>query len=152
MSLSKRITYLKGMAEGLGLGNSTKEERVLKLIIEILDEMTDELDALSTNVLVLDDDVSSILDDVHSIEATASYVGQEDPEETPPLFAPQAQANTSHSPPRQKTPPPVKPPQFYVVGCPRCQDEITLDEDILKLGHIHCPTCDERLEFDLEDE
>lgn len=141
MSIAKRVTYLKGMAEGLGIGSGTKEERVLQLIIEILDEMSDELEALSSNVLVLDDDVSSILDDVQGLE----YPNTNSKDE-PPLFSMQAtQAETNTAPPQQA-------PEFYTVKCPRCMDELTLDEDILGFGHIDCPTCNERLEFDLEDE
>ena len=137
MSVSKRISYLKGMAEGLGLGNGTKEERVLQLMIEILEEMSNEIEALSANVLVLDDDVSNILDDVLDLENALE-------DEEPPLFAPQASAQSVQ-------PLEVEQPQFYVVNCPRCDDEITLDEDVLSFGHVDCPTCNERLEFDLDD-
>ena len=150
MSISKRITYLKGMAEGLGLGNGTKEERVLQLMIGILEEMSDEIEALSANVLVLDDDVSSILDDVLELENALT----DDFDEEPPLFAPQL-SHTVNTQANQAAPQvskvDVHAPQFYVVNCPRCDDEITLDEDVLGFGHVDCPTCNERLEFDLED-
>ena len=153
MSVSKRITYLKGMAEGLGLGNGTKEERVLQLMIDILEEMSDEIEALSANVLVLDDDVSNILDDV--LELESALTDDFDDDEEPPLFSTQAnhmvnKQTTTHASP-QASPIDVQMPQFYVVNCPRCNDEITLDEDVLSFGHVDCPTCDERLEFDLDD-
>ena len=154
MSVSKRITYLKGMAEGLGLGNGTKEERVLQLMIDILEEMSDEIEALSANVLVLDDDVSNILDDV--LELESALTDDPDDDEEPPLFAaPQLSTainNTQASPPApQVSKVDVQAPQFYVLSCPRCNDEITLDEDVLSFGHVDCPTCNERLEFDLDD-
>ena len=152
MSVSKRITYLKGMAEGLGLGNGTKEERVLQLMIDILEEMSDEIEALSANVLVLDDDVSNILDDV--LELESALTDDPDDDEEPPLFAPQLSCatNTQANPPTpQVSKVDVQPPQFYVLNCPRCNDEITLDEDVLSFGHVDCPTCSERLEFDLDD-
>ena len=39
MELLEKVAYLKGLAEGLGIDDSTKEGKVLKLIIDILDDV-----------------------------------------------------------------------------------------------------------------
>jgi hypothetical protein len=36
------------------------------------------------------------------------------------------------------------------VTCPACDNTITIDEDVLALGKIQCPSCGEILEFDFE--
>ncbi len=41
-------------------------------------------------------------------------------------------------------------PIFYEVTCPACSKTITVDEDVLALGKIQCPSCGEMLEFDMD--
>jgi DNA-directed RNA polymerase subunit RPC12/RpoP len=40
---------------------------------------------------------------------------------------------------------------YYDVTCPKCGEEIHVDEDILLEGEIVCPQCGETLEFDFSD-
>ena len=128
MSIAKRVTYLKGLTEGLGLGNETKEERILHTIIEILDDISVELEELAEDVSALDDDVSVLIEDVEGIEDVLA-----DGDEEGHVCA--------HS----------REPTFYTVKCPSCADEITIDEDVLNLGSIDCPNCGEKLELDLDE-
>lgn len=43
--LPERIAYLRGLAEGLGIPGDTKEGKVLKAIIDVMDEMVEEMRA-----------------------------------------------------------------------------------------------------------
>ena len=38
---------------------------------------------------------------------------------------------------------------LYKVTCPKCGDEVYLDEDTIMTGKIDCPNCGEPLEFDV---
>jgi len=40
--------------------------------------------------------------------------------------------------------------ELYEVTCPACGDSIYVNEDMLDEGFIHCPNCNEKLEFDFE--
>ena len=156
MSITKRVTYLKGLVEGLGLGRDTKEERILHVIIEILDDMTVELADLKEEVIALDEDISQLAEGVEDLEDT--FYDDDEPEVcacpaqpvAPPAPAPTS-APAPVAPPVSRPAPRPPKPSFYAVNCPSCTGEITIDDDILGLGTIDCPNCGEKLEFDLDD-
>ena len=39
MELQEKVAYLKGLAEGLGMDDSTKEGKIINLMIDILDDV-----------------------------------------------------------------------------------------------------------------
>ena len=123
MSLSKRVAYLKGLAEGLNLGQGSKEEKILSVIIDILEEISGEIEDLQDDVLSLDGDIDQLCEDLHDLE---DAIMEEDGG------------------------PAERDAQFFEVRCPRCKHQITIDEDVLDLGSISCPNCNEELEFDLD--
>lgn len=162
MSLAKRITYLKGLAEGLGLGRDTKEEKIMHVMISILDDIAVEFAELKEEVIALDDDLSKLSEGVEDLEDFLEECEEEEehghgyPCYTAPHPMPAATQPIRHpgapTPPSPEPAPPPAEPMFYAVSCPRCSNEITIDEDVLDLGTIDCPNCGEKLEFDLEDE
>ena len=170
MSIGKRVTYLKGLAEGLGLGKETKEERILQLMMELIEDIALEIDELKQIVHDLDDDVIDLAEGVQEIEDELydeDELWQEEEDtccnhhshRAPRTVIQEAKAPKlvqTHAPAAAPTiaavaPPLVRAPQLYAVNCPRCANELTVDEEILDEGFVDCPGCGERLEFDLED-
>jgi len=153
MSIAKRVTYLKGLAEGLGLGKETKEERILQVIIGLLDDISVEIADMKEDIVALDEDVSELAEGMEDLEDTVFDEFDEEEEMDgcccPPIAAPTAPQGHGHH--HQKMQGHAKPPTFYSVSCPSCENEITVDDDVLALGAIDCPNCGEKLEFDLDD-
>jgi len=157
MSITKRVTYLRGLMEGLGLGKDTKEEKILHAMIEILDDIAVELAELKEEIVTLDDDFSELSESVEDLEdlladcdcGCEEEAYTQDNSDTM-LPAPMLQPSAQPSKPPAPTPP--AQPMFYSVSCPNCSNEITLDDGVLELGAIDCPNCGERLEFDLDDD
>ena len=148
MSVLKRVTYLKGLTEGLGLGKETKEEKIIHIMIGILEDVSRELAELKGDVLALDEDVSQLAEGMEDLESTLCERSVSDPAAGPAAPAPapsgggyQGRPNGGHA----------AKPTFYTVNCPSCGNEITVDNDVLGLGTIDCPSCGEKLEFDLDD-
>ena len=135
MSITKRVTYLRGMVEGLELERETKEQKVLHGIIEILDAIAVELEDLDADVMALDDDVSVLVEDMQDLEDTVFEADE------PDCCCPSPPSSHHHH----------NKPQFYTVQCPSCDNEITIDEDVLNMGVIDCPSCGEKLELDAEE-
>ena len=50
MKLTEKAAYLKGLMEGLGIDESTKEGKVLKAMSELLAEMADAIQELDQDV------------------------------------------------------------------------------------------------------
>ena len=122
MELTEKVAYLKGLVEGLGIDEKSKEGKVFGNIIDILEDMAltisdleDGMDLMTDQLESMDEDIEELRDDVYDIEDDDDYEGE-----------------------------------LYEVKCPSCGDTICIDEDMLDEGEIECPGCGENLEFDLD--
>lgn len=59
-STIKKIAYLRGLCEGLGISEQTKEGIVIKGILDVLDDMADNMAMLTE---ILDDEIDEDLDE-----------------------------------------------------------------------------------------
>ncbi|MBC3937507.1 MULTISPECIES: CD1247 N-terminal domain-containing protein [Anaerotruncus] len=133
MTITERAAYIKGLAEGLGIDESTKEGKVIKALIDAFDDMAltvsdleAELDELTEQVETIDEDLGSLEEDYYDLddECDCDECGAEDFEDG----------------------------DIYEVCCPTCGDIVCIDSDMLEEGQTTCPNCGELLEFDLEDD
>lgn len=129
MSLTEKISYIKGLAEGLNLDESKPEVKVINAILELLDDMAysvndmEELyDDLSAQVDEIDQDLADVESDIYDDDCCCDEDFDED-EDNP----------------------------FYEVTCSACGQKINVSEDVLLEGEIECPNCGELLEFDFSD-
>lgn len=67
-TLSEKVAFLKGLAEGLKLGDATPEQKLIGKMIETLDEMAKEVELLRNDYDDLNDYVEEIDDDLTAIE------------------------------------------------------------------------------------
>ena len=70
-NLSDKVSYLRGLSEGMQLEESSNEGKLLKQIIGVLSEMTEKIDALEEAYDELSDYVESIDDDLEALEVRA---------------------------------------------------------------------------------
>ena len=135
MDLTEKIAYIKGLAEGLALDSSKPEVKVINAIIDLLDDITydvqdmEELyDELSAQVDEIDQDLADVESDLYDEDEYEDDLDDDfddfdedyDDEENP----------------------------FYEVTCASCGEKINVSEDVLLEGEINCPNCGELLEFD----
>jgi len=128
MTVTERVAYVKGLAEGMELDAANKEGKILKAIIDVLEDMAyeisdlgDEIGEVEEQVDMIDDDLDMLEEIVYEDEDGDDGCCEEDDE-------------------------------LYEVECPSCGDTIYLDEDMLADGEMECPNCGEHLEFDLDGE
>ena len=129
MSNLEKVSYIRGLAEGLELDGSKKEVKVLNAVIDLLDDMaksmarTEEaLNETRDQLDEVDEDLGLLEDDFYGDEALDDE-DDDDEEEC-----------------------------YYEVTCPNCNETICLSEDIICDGQIECTTCGKLLEFDLDDD
>ena len=129
MSNLEKVSYIRGLAEGLELDGSKKEVKVLNAVIDLLDDMaksmarTEEaLNETRDQLDEVDEDLGLLEDDFYGDEALVDE-DDDDEEEC-----------------------------YYEVTCPNCNETICLSEDIICDGQIECPNCGKLLEFDLDDD
>lgn len=133
MTALERVAYIKGLMEGLGIDDSTKEGKVLKAMAEALEDIAgdlaetqDELSELYDHVDAIDEDLDMLEEDYYETddEDDDCDCGCEDDDDD----------------------------CLYEVVCPSCGDAICLNEAMLEEGVIDCPGCGEKLEFDFDDD
>lgn len=134
MTTSEKVAYLKGLAAGLAIDAETKEGKLFKAIIDVLEDIALDLEDLEENALDLGEEIDGISDDLAELEDIIYEDEDEEGDECGCCI------------PRSDE------PVFFEVTCPSCQNTITIDEDVLDMGSIDCPSCGEILEFDTDEE
>ena len=73
--LLQKVSYLKGLADGLGIEDTTKEGKLLLHIVDTLEEFADVLDETIENQIELeeyvdfiDEDLADLEDDIYGTE------------------------------------------------------------------------------------
>lgn len=130
MEILEKVAYMKGLAEGLGLDTKSKEGKLLKVMIDILDDVALELQDIRDEQSELEEGLDAVSDDLSDVE-TYLYEqddGGEDEEDDGD-----------------------DDEEVYQTTCPNCEEDVFFDESVLAEGSVLCPNCGEKLEFDLED-
>ena len=137
MTITERAAYIKGLAEGLGLDDSTKEGKILNALISAFDDMAltvadleAELDELTEEVDAIDEDLGSLEEDFYELDEEDDCDCGCDCEDC---------SDEDFD------------GDLYEVCCPTCGDVVCIDSDMLEEGQTTCPNCGELLEFDLEE-
>ena len=128
MTISEKISYIKGLAEGLALDDSTKEGRILTAIIDLLDDMVDEIDAIDEACAEIGEQLDAVDEDLSYLEDDFYADNEDYDDEDDDCFD----------------------DDVYEVECPNCNDIIYLDESMLEEEEMACPNCGTRLEFEFE--
>lgn len=138
MNTSEKVAYVKGLAEGLGYDNKSKEGKILTAILDILEDVAHDIEDLEENAWDLGEAIDQVSDDLADIE---EVVYDEDYDEDDEDDDDECDCCCCCGDADGE-------PVFYEVTCPACGNTITIDEDVLDLGEIECPNCGETLEFD----
>lgn len=126
MTISEKVAYLKGLAEGLDLDTTkSKEGKLISVMIGILEEIGLSIEDLEENAVALGEEIDAISDDLSDVE---EIVYDEDEEDA------------------------YDDEDFFEVECPNCGADIDIDADILEAGVVECPGCGEKFAIDLSDE
>lgn len=128
MTVTEKVAYLKGLAEGLALDENKPETKIINAMIDVLDELAlsvsdleDGLDLVSEQLDAVDEDLDELEGFVYEDLDDCCCDDCCDDEE-----------------------------EYYDVECPSCGEVICVDRDILEDGSINCPKCNELLEFEVD--
>jgi DNA-directed RNA polymerase subunit RPC12/RpoP len=137
MKSTERVSYIRGLAEGLELDADKKEVKVLNAIIDLLDDMALSMSEMEGNINDLSDQLDAVDEDLGSLEDDFYDIDEEPEDEED-----DGDDSDDEGDGRGE----------YEVTCPNCHKTLRLSEDSLQKGEMECPNCGETLEFDLEDE
>jgi DNA-directed RNA polymerase subunit RPC12/RpoP len=128
MSISEKVAYLKGLAEGMKLDESTNEGKLLLAILDVLDDMAEEFADIEDEIVDLEDGLDAVSDDLNDVEEFLYETSDDEDEEDED-----------------------DDDEYFVTTCPECEEEVIFDESVLEDGEVVCPNCGAKLEFDLSD-
>ena len=125
MTISEKVAYLKGLAEGLDLDTQkSKEAKLISVMIGILEEIGLSLEDLEENAFALGEEIDVLSDDLADVEDIV-YDEEEDEEYDD---------------------------DWFEVECPTCEKTLMIDEDALEEGVVECPSCGTRYSLDISDD
>ncbi|MBO5090509.1 MAG: hypothetical protein J6C27_06325 [Clostridia bacterium] len=131
MDICEKIAYIKGLAEGLGIDDATKEGKVLNAIIDLLGDITEEIcdiedgcDELMEQIDAVDEDLSALEDIIYEDDDCDCCDCDCDDD--------------------------CCEDEVYEIECPACNDIIYLDGEMLEEEGMICPNCGTELEFDFD--
>lgn len=131
MDICEKIAYIKGLAEGLSLDETTKEGKILTAIIDLLGDITEEIcdiedgcDELMEQIDAVDEDLASLEEIIYEDDECDCCDDDDDYD--------------------------CCDDEVYEIECPACNDVIYLDADMLAEEGMTCPNCGTELEFDFD--
>lgn len=133
MTISEKVAYLKGLADGLDLDKeSTKESKLLTNIIDILEEIGFSIEDLEEASELLNDGLNAVSEDLEDVEDI--LFGDEDDCDCG------CGCNCDCD------------DDFFELNCPNCGEELEIDEEVLAQGQLTCPKCGNAFALDLVDD
>ena len=125
MTVIEKVSYLKGLAAGIGLDESNKHDKLIRAMIDVLDEIAAEFEMIDEDMAELSEQIDAVDEDLADVEEFL-YDDEEDDD--------------------------FDDDDFVQVTCPECNEDIFLDPDALDEDYIDCPACGTKLEFEFETE
>ena len=144
MTVSEKVAYLKGLADGLGIKDSTNEGKLMLAVIDVLESMADDLEAVDAHAKDLSDSISDINEDMEYLEDLC--IGDIDDDDE---GYDEVDVEDDADVPCTGCCGSCGDEQEYEVTCPKCGETITVFEEDLDFGSIRCPHSDAELEFDM---
>lgn len=126
MTISEKVAYLKGLAEGLNLDTEkSKEGKLISVMIGIMEELAMSVEDLEENALNLGEEIDVLSDDLADVEEVV-FDEDEDEEDYDD--------------------------DWFEVECPACGADIVVDDEALADGEVECPGCGTRYAMELSDD
>ena len=141
--MREKAAYLKGLVEGLGIDETTKEGKVIKAMSELLCEMAQAIDGIDEDVTQAYDQINDLSEELEDLEADL----YEDDEEADEDEADDAEADEDEDDNAD-----VASEPYYEVACPACGETVYVSEDDLDAGEAICPRCKVAFEVALADD
>ena len=140
--MKEKAAYLRGLIEGLGIDETTKEGKVIKAMSELLGELAEAVDGIDEDVTRAYDQINDLSEELENLEADL-YEDDEDDEE------PEEEEEDTEEDDNDDD---IASEPFYEVACPNCGETVYVSEDDLLDGAPKCPGCGKPLDFEVTEE
>ena len=142
-NLSKKVSYLRGFAEGLDISPKSDEGKLISNMLEVIDEMADKIDALEesqneTDAILddIDEELSWLADDIYGEDDFSDDEDDDYEDEDEDDDWLNDDTNGADN-------------DLFEIQCPNCGEDVMVDFDMLdEEKGIICPNCHEEIELE----
>jgi hypothetical protein len=142
MTITEKVAYLKGLADGLDLDKDpSKEGKLISKIIDILEDIGLAVEDLEEEVEAIDEELEAISEDLADVEDMIfeDYDDEDDDDDDDEDDEDEFDFADLGD-------------DFFEIECPECGEDLVIDESIFDVGEIGCPNCGNKFALDLVDE
>lgn len=139
MTISEKVAYLKGLADGMELDKEkSKEGKLIAKIIDVLEDVGFAVEDLEVEVEAITDELESVAEDLSDVETLVfEDLELEDEDDLGGCGSCCSILDDD---------------DFFEIACPSCGEDIVIDESVLDIGQVTCPNCGDKFSMDLVDE
>ena len=130
MGITENAAYLKGLAEGLNINESTNEGKLILKMLEVIEEMAEKIEVLESANEELYAYVEEMAEDLVNLE-DALYEDESDDD--------YSDLNEDYEEPDYVD------EEYYEVECPTCGEKICFTEEF-DLDNFLCPACGNKID------
>ncbi len=131
MNLTEKAAYLKGLADGLGLADSS-QDKMMKAVIDLMGDLAESVEGLDGEMEAVCEELDEIEEDLYGDEDEDDDFYDDDDEEEDGEYE-DAEVE-------------------YELTCPKCGATVVVDEDTLMNQNIYCGQCHEPINIEIVDE
>ena len=148
MTLSEKAAYLKGLMDGIKLDTAKDENRLLKAVVDLLQDMAVSIDDLEDNAIAVSDELDEIEENLDAIdEFLMDYDEDDEDDYYDDDFDDEDFDYDLGDDDFEFDEDPV-----YEVTCPKCGEVHQFSEKDLMEGSKPCSKCGELLEFEFDED
>ncbi|MBP5426595.1 MAG: hypothetical protein J6Y29_01645 [Clostridiales bacterium] len=136
--MSDKVSYVKGLADGLKIDDSTNEGKILLQILNILNDVACALEDDRNAIEELEDQIEGIDEDLGDLEEFVYSNNRDDYDSC------DCDCGCSDD----------DDVKYITVECPHCKEETSFDVDIFgeDTNFVECPNCHQKIDVIYEDE
>ncbi len=139
MTIAEKIAHLLGLAEGMEIQKeNSKEARLLVAMLDVLQEIGGQLTEMEDNIDLVNEELDEVSQELIALEEDIYTGDGEDGE----IEDDDDEADE----------PEDEDGVYYIVECPQCGEQMTLDEDALLERNIRCEACGQLFSLEFVDE
>ncbi len=140
MNLTEKSAYIKGLAEGLELDNTTKEGKILAALLELVDELSHAVADLQNDIEEIDEDLDYLNEYIEEIDedldAVEEFLDEEVEDEEDDFFCDGDCEGCDGCDDDEDS-------EYFEIVCPSCGETVCFDQE-LDPENLICPACGEK--------
>ena len=145
MTLTEKLAYIKGLAEGLGVDETTKEGKVLLALVDLMDDVTTAVSELESDMDQAYEELDAIDEDLTDIEDFL-WEDEDEEDECDCCDCDDDDCDCCDCEDDDE----LFDGGIYEITCPKCGEIVCMDEEMLFSPDCGCPNCGTSFEIDFD--